>query len=112
MSSAELAVRMESARAVLAGYRRAAPTADVRDRALWAGQLANVLACLLHGLEQQGPRANGSQPTSWVAPDGSAILTHQDMLTVLGSLAEASDFTSTENRVRYRALQFRLGDDR
>lgn len=111
MTGAELAVRVTSARAVLANYRRAAPTADARDRALWAGQLADVLGFLLAEIQRPVARIDGSQATSWVARDGSAVLCHQDLLTVLGSLAEASDFTSTENRVRYAALSYRLGRD-
>ena len=110
--NAEIAVRMDSARAVLAGYRRSAPTADVRDRALWAGQLADILGIPAARSGAAGPRPNGSQPASWVAPDGSCVLTRTDMLTVLGALSEVQDWTTSANRVRYRALQYRLGLDR
>jgi hypothetical protein len=47
--SAELAARRPAAAAVLTDYRRAMVGADVADRALWAGRLADMLALLLDG---------------------------------------------------------------
>ena len=108
MSAAELAVIRTAAAGVLADYQRVAGAADVRARSLWAAGLASVLGRVLAELD----RACGSRPTSWVAPDGSAVLCREDMLTALGALSEAQDFTTTANRVRYAALSYRLGDDR
>jgi hypothetical protein len=47
-----------------------------------------------------------------VRPDATAQLSHEDLLTVIGVLGDAVDFTTVEMRVRYRALLYRLGDDR
>lgn len=47
--SAELAARQTAAAAVLIDYQRAMVGADVADRALWAGRLADMLALLLDG---------------------------------------------------------------
>jgi hypothetical protein len=58
------------------------------------------------------PRADGSIGATHVRPDGTAQLSHEDLLTVLGALADAVDFTTPVMRVRYRALLYRLGDDR
>jgi hypothetical protein len=56
-ASAELAARRTAAAAVLADYQRAAAGADVADRALWAGRLADMLALLLGqlGAQPAGP---------------------------------------------------------
>ena len=47
--SAELAARCTAAAAVLTDYQRAMVGADVADRALWAGRLADMLTLLLDG---------------------------------------------------------------
>jgi hypothetical protein len=52
------------------------------------------------------------KPASWVTPDGSAWLTHEDLLTALGALRVAAGTASPEAAVSYRALSFRLNDDR
>jgi hypothetical protein len=49
--SAELAARRTAAAAVLGDYIRAAPGADVADRALWAARLADMLAAVLGALD-------------------------------------------------------------
>ena len=53
---------------------------------------------------------------SAVLPDGSATLTHADLMTVLSALADASVYRSRlgdgDDAVAYQSLAYRLGDDR
>jgi hypothetical protein len=57
--SAEQAARRTAAAAVPTDYQRAMVGADVADRALWAGRLADMLALLLDG--QDAPPAGAAE---------------------------------------------------
>jgi hypothetical protein len=49
--SPELAARATAAAALLADYKRAAPTEDVAGRAMWGARLADALESVLGGLD-------------------------------------------------------------
>ena len=67
-TSPELAARATAARAVLADYSRAAETADVAERAMWAARLADTLGYLLAGLGGAATGAGVAQPGGgWIS---------------------------------------------
>lgn len=66
--SPELAARATAAAAVLADYSRAAETADVAERALWAARIADMLGYLLGGLDGTATGAGVAQPgRGWIS---------------------------------------------
>jgi hypothetical protein len=112
---AELAARVTAAQAVLADYQAAmreftlGAVADV-DALSWSLRLGQHLQQLVDGVDA----AAVSQPqatTSHVRPDGSAWITHADLLTVLGGLADAREFTDPASAARYAALARQLGNE-
>ena len=63
------------------------------------------------------PRLDGSIAATHVRPDGSAVLSPNDLLTVLSALQAAADHCSpaivtAAEAVAFRSLSYRLGDDR
>ena len=141
--SAELAARRTAAAAALTGFRRWYGLGGRGpDHQRWAVRLAAELQSLLTQLDaepeanHQVPRVDGSIGVSHVRPDGSASLSRQDRLTILGAIATAAEYL--ENRAglicadceadvaeicdthasdldaaaQYRAVAERLGEDR
>jgi hypothetical protein len=47
----EAAARITAAKAILADYQRAAASADVAERAMWAARIADALAYVLAACE-------------------------------------------------------------
>jgi hypothetical protein len=120
--SAELAARRTAAAAVAADFTREADAYlddDGRrpDFDSWAWRLHTELRLVLDRLdaetpEQPVPRIDGSQAASHVRNDGSAELSPADLGTVLGALSSAELGAGADMATRYRALAYRLGDDR
>ena len=117
--SAELDARRVAAAAVLADF--AAEDAKAAhgpfggtDWAAWAFRLAAELGSVLGQLDAgQAPAARVAPAATGVLLDGSAWLTHADMLTVLGALHEAAGATRQPGMAsQYAAVAWRLGDDR
>jgi len=117
--SAELDARRVAAAAVLADF--AAEDAKAghgpfggTDWAAWAYRLAAELGSVLGQLDaEQAPAARVAPAATGVLLDGSAWLTHADMLTVLGALHEAAGATRQPGMAsQYAAVAWRLGDDR
>jgi hypothetical protein len=119
--------RLTAARAYLAAAK-ARKFADkpnsvlVREAAELRHQLGQVLKAIDAAAEtpRPRPRADGSVgESSFVACDGSGILTPADVLNVLSALADAAVYRSTHADDRdladvaaYRALSRAVGDDR
>jgi len=115
--SAELAARRTAAAAALADFGAAndaylddpAGQTPRPDYGSWAYRLAVELRALI---DATAPPARHAAGASWVGPDGTATLTHEDLLLVLGALRTALDVADTDRRFELAALAYRLGDDR
>ncbi len=123
MTGAEMAARMTSARAVLSDFERATGVGvGWRDWQVWAQRLGQHLQFVLdapRGLRVA--RVDGSQAASRARVDDSALLSPADLQIVLGALSDAAEYRGhshgSRDRYRaqataYRALAYRLGDDR
>jgi hypothetical protein len=138
--SPELTVRRAVAEAALADFGRWERGDTIRgDWRTWAFRLARAFGDLLAWIEIEPKRrltlVSADTAASHVRPDGSAVLTAPDLLTVLGALSDAAEHLAadlwedcpacdrtgvtcpdhlplTERLARYRALSRALGDDR
>jgi hypothetical protein len=116
--------RVTAARAYLA-EAKARKFADkpnsvlVREAAELRHQLGQVLKAIDAAAETPRPRVDGSVgESSFVACDGSGILTPADVLNVLSALADAAVYRSNHadagdlaDVAAYRALSRALGDE-
>lgn len=84
--------------------------ADV-DWLTWSLRLSQHMAQLLAAMQPR-PRTDGSIAATHVRPDGSAILSPADLLTVLSALRECQDFTDSDSRFACAAVARALGDQR
>jgi hypothetical protein len=124
----ETAARRVMAEVVLSGFTREAQAfasgGPVPDWLAYAHRLAQALRGLLGALEESAPPAGAREAfqraaiaSSGVAPDGSGRLSPADLLLVLGALSDGAAWADTiarrpEDATAYRALSYRLGDDK
>jgi hypothetical protein len=109
-------VRVQQARSWLASFPPdetlvTLPQVDLARIAVQPIGGAQLLAAFIDESERR-PRTRVVTASS---PDGTAVLSHVDRLTALGALhvaAKVADETDEPVAVTYRALAFRLGDDR
>jgi len=81
----------------------------------WEPQTCAVICGLISRAAEAGAKpapGRHAAAASWVSPDGTATLTHEDLLLVLGAVRTAMDVAPTAERYELAALAFRLGDDR